>query len=95
MLKLELRPSFLANRLLFFMLARWIGGIVSVFVLIFVHLWAGAVLLVGYFLLSIGYYFYLHRLALAIFLLADASRSAPLPPAGPARRASAAAEETS
>lgn len=90
MLKLELLPSSLANRLLFFMLARWIGGVTAVLVFLFVHFWAGVFLLVGYLLLSIGYYFYLHRLALAIFLLARSAQAAPEQPAGEARRAPAA-----
>lgn len=70
MLKLELVPSSLANRLLFFMLVRLIGGAAALFVILFLSFWVGVALLVVYVLLSIGYYFYLHRLALAVFLLA-------------------------
>lgn len=70
MLKVELKPSVLASRLLFFMLARLIGGAVSIFVLLFVHFWVGVGLVVLYLFLSVGYYFYLYRLALSVFLLA-------------------------
>lgn len=52
------------------MLARLIGGVSSIFVLLFVHFWVGVGLVVFYLLLSVGYYFYLYRLALSVFLLA-------------------------
>ena len=61
----------MANRLLFFMIARFICGAASLFVLLFVHIIAGLVLLGVYSLLTVGYYFYLYRLALAVFLLAQ------------------------
>lgn len=77
LLKLKLRPSTLAARLLFFMLARLISGAAALFVFLFVHFWVGLFLLLVWLLFSVGYYFYLHRLALAVFMIADGQQSAP------------------
>lgn len=70
-LKIELLPSSIARRLLFFMVARLIVGVAALFVLFFVHLLWGLLLFAAWLLLTVGYYFYLHRLALAVFLLAS------------------------
>lgn len=72
LLKLELRPVSSANKLLFFMVARLISGVAALFVLLFVHLLWGLFLLALWLLLTVGYYFHLHRLALAVFSLASA-----------------------
>ncbi len=71
MLKLELVPSSLANRLLFFMLARLVSGAAAFIVFLFINMIWGGVLLAVFLLVSVGYYMYLHRLALTIFLLAQ------------------------
>lgn len=70
LLKLELVPSFLARKLMFFMLARSISGTAAVLVFLFVNILVGIALLLCWVLVSVGYFFYLHRLALSIFLLA-------------------------
>lgn len=76
LLSLKLQPSSLANKFLFFMASRLFVGVAAFFVLFFVHIVYGALLLVLYVLLTVGYYFYLHRLALAVFLLAQRAVSA-------------------
>ena len=70
LLKLELVPSSLARKLMFFMLARSIGGAAAVLVFLFFSIPLGLLLLLCWVLFSVGYFFYLHRLALSIFLLA-------------------------
>lgn len=72
LLKLELRPVSSANKFLFFMVARLISGAAALFVLLFVHLLWGFLLLALWLLLTVGYYFHLHRLALAVFSLVSA-----------------------
>lgn len=71
LLKLELVPSSLARKLMFFMLARSVGGAAAVLVFLFFSVSLGLLLLLCWVLLSVGYFFYLYRLALSIFLLAD------------------------
>lgn len=53
------------------MVVRLISGAAAFFVLLFVHVVAGLALLAFWLLLTVGYYFYLHRFALAVFLLAQ------------------------
>lgn len=83
LLKLELQPVSLANKLLFWMVLRAVllaGVFISVFLAPVILTIA---VLVFYGLSSIGYYFAVHRLALAVFTLACGG--------GEARRASPAA----
>lgn len=89
LLKLELVPSSLAHRLIFFMVSRAICAAASFIVFFFFSIQVGLVLLLLWVLLSVGYFFYLHRVALAVFLLA-ARAAEQLPagePGGPARAA--------
>lgn len=53
------------------MLARLISGAAAFIVFLFINMIWGGVLLAVFLLVSVGYYMYLHRLALTIFLLAQ------------------------
>lgn len=84
MLKLELRPSSLANKLLFWMVLRAVllaAALISLFLFPALTVF----LLVLWVLAAAGYYFSIHRLALAIFTIACGGSG------GAARRAPAAA----
>lgn len=85
MLKLELRPSSLANKLLFWMVSRIVVLAAFFLALLFTSFVVSVALLVLYVLATVGYYFSVHRLALAVFTIACESSG------GAARRAPAAA----
>lgn len=53
------------------MLARLVSGAAAFIVFLFINMIWGGVLLAVFLLVSVGYYMYLHRLALTIFLLAQ------------------------
>lgn len=83
LLRLELVPSSLARKLMFFMLARSVGGVAAALVFLFFSIPVGLLLLICWLLLSVGYFFYLYRLALSVFLLAArAFEAAPGQPVG-------------
>lgn len=84
LLKLELRPSSLANKLLFWMVLRAVL-LAAAFVSFFLVPSLAVFLFLLWALSAAGYYFSIHRLALAVFTLACDERSG-----GAARRAPAA-----
>lgn len=70
LLNLELRPVSLANKLLFWMVLKAVLLASAVLSLFLAPLVVLVVLLVFYALSCVGYYFSVHRLSLAVFLLA-------------------------